>query len=134
MALLATRTKLAMVQIVRTMTADAITSQRRSSLAFWRLLLVTGLTTDLGVFALQAIFGLLVVVKLPERPGTGVVAVLAKRAELLLVLVFLLVATQTITRRVLVARTLMASLAGGRYMAPRQRETCQPMVKLFDFP
>ena len=61
-------------------------------------------------------------------------AVLAKCTELLLVLVLLLVAAQTIPWRILVTRALVTSLAGRRNMVSGERKTGQPMVKLFNSP
>ena len=95
---------------------------------------MAGLTTDLDVFAVQTVRGLLVVIEVPQRPGTGAMAVFAKGTELLLVLVLFLVAAETIPWRILVTCALVTSPAGRRNMASRQRKTGQPMVKLFDAP
>ena len=86
------------------------------------------------MFAIEAVFGLLVMIELPQSPGACVVAVLAKCPQLLLMRVLPLVATQTITRRVLVSCTLMARLAGGGQMPPRERESRQSMVEFFNTP
>ena len=95
---------------------------------------MAGLTADLDVFAVQTVRGLLVVIEVPQRPGTGVMAVFAKGTELLLVLVRFLVAAETIPWRILVTCALVTSLAGRRNMASGERETRQPMVKLFYTP
>ena len=134
MALVATCAELAVVQIVDSMAGDTVTTQRCGRLAFWRHLFVTGFATNFEVLAIQAVLGLLVMIEIPQSPGPGVVAAFTQRTKRLLVFVFLHVTAQAITRRILVTRTLVATLASSRYMAPRQRETCQPMVKLFNFP
>ena len=95
---------------------------------------MAGLTSDLGMFAIESVLGLLVVIEVPQGPGPRVVTVLTKRTQLLLVLILLLVAAQAITCRILVASALMASLAGRRHMTPGEREPGQPMVKLFNPP
>lgn len=134
MTLVAARSKLAVVPIVGTMAIDAITANRCRSLAFWRRLLVTGFTAGFDVLAVESVAGFLVVIEIPQRPGTGVVAVLAQRAKFLLVLVAFLVTGKASAGGILEARRLMATLASRQNVATGQCETGQSMVKRFDFP
>ena len=132
--LITAHTELAVVQILRAMAAHAFTAQRCNRLALEGLLLVTRFAIELAMLSVQAVLGLLVMIELPQTPCARVVAILTKRAQLLLVLVLLLVAAQTITRRILVACALVTGLAGSGEVAPRERETCQSMVEFFNTP
>lgn len=116
------------------MTSDAAAAQGSRGFAFGRFLLVATLARHFAVLTVEPIGRTLIVVEVPQRPGAGVVATLATRTKLLLVLVFLLVTGKTIAWRVLETGALVTALASGRDVPTGQREACQPMVKLGDAP
>ena len=128
--LLTTSTKLPVVHVVSPVTRDTLAAQRRCGLTLRRILFMATLASQFAVLADQAIAGLLVVIKIPQGPGTGVVATLALNAKFLLVLVLFLVAREAVARRILEARIQVAALARRRHVAPSQRKACRRMVKL----
>jgi hypothetical protein len=73
-------------------------------------------------------------VEIPDRPGAGVVTKFTARAENLLVPVIFFMAGEAIPGGIFVTRGFMATLAGDRNMASRQREARHAMVKSCDFP
>ena len=74
------------------MTSHTVRSQWRQVFSLWRFLLVAAFALHLFVRTIEWIFGALGVVKLPYRPGAGVVATLAALPKPKLVLVFFFVA------------------------------------------
>ena len=99
-----------------------------------RFLFVAAFALDLFVRTIQWIFGAFGVVKLPDRPGAGVVAALAVLPKLELVLVFFFVARIAVARRVFKQGGLVTVLAHHSAMTPGERKTAQIVVKLVDFP
>lgn len=88
----------------------------------------------LFVCAIEPVFGALVMVKVPGRPGTGVVANLTAFTELQFVLVVFCVARVAITRGFLEQGALVAVLADDRNVTPRQGEPAQVVIELVDLP
>lgn len=122
MALFAAHTKLTVMDIFGPMTRHAVVAQRRGILAFGCLLLVTALASHFTVRPVKFVFTAFVVIEVPQLPGTGVVAALATHTKFELVLVFLLVTGETVTRSVFESRCQVATLAGCRNMPSGKRE------------
>ena len=99
-----------------------------------RFLLVAAFALHLFVRTVQWIFGTFGVVKLPDRPGTGVVAALAALAKLELVLIFFFVAGIAVARCVPEQGVLVAVLANDGNVFSGQRKPAQVMVELVNLP
>lgn len=122
------------MNIIFAVTGQAVAANRRCIFALGRGLFVATFTKHLDVCTIQRVLGSLVVVEIPQAPGSGVMATLATHAQLLFVLVFLLMARKTISGRILEARRLMATLAGRGHMASSKRKPRQRMVEFLNLP
>jgi len=134
MTLLTAHAKLAVMDVLILVTTDAITAQWGCILASRCLLLMATRTTDFPMRAVKHIFGLLVVIEVPELPGACVVAGLALHTQGQLVLVFLFVAAITIARRIFKSWRLVTTLAGCHNVPTGQWELGYAMIKLSDEP
>ena len=133
-ALFAANAELAVVDVVAPMTGDAGVAHRRGVAALGRLALMAGFAGHLAVRTVELVVGALVVVVVPHRPGPRVVTRLAALTEPELVLVVLLVAAETIARRIAVARRQMAGLARHHQVPSGQRVTRSGVVESRDLP
>lgn len=122
------------MHIAQSVTRQAITVQRSCTFPLERILRVATLASDLDVSSIQTVLGLLVVVKVPQGPGTGVVATLAEHTQLLFVFVLFLMTGKTVSRCILEKHVLVATLASGGQMTPGQRKLRQGMIEHFDPP
>ena len=91
MTLLAAHTKLAIVNIIFSVASQTIAAHWRRIFVLGSLLGMATLASDLHVRSVQRVLGSLVVIEIPQGPGTGVVATLATHTQFLFVLVFFLV-------------------------------------------
>ena len=78
------------MNIIFAVAGQAIAANRRGIFALGRRLFVATFTTHLHVRAIQNVLGSLVVVEIPQAPGTGVMATLATHTQRLFVFVFFL--------------------------------------------
>ena len=75
-----------------------------------------------------------IMIKFPDRPGTGVVTVFAAHSKLLFVFVFILVARNAILLCIFVTTCRMAVFARRGDMAPRERKAGLRVVELSGLP
>jgi hypothetical protein len=76
MALLTSNAKLPIMHIFTLMARNAIASHVRCIFALRRFISVAAFTSDLAVSPVQYVLGALVVVEIPQLPGSGVMAIL----------------------------------------------------------
>jgi hypothetical protein len=132
--LLTAHTKLTVMHILTLMARDAIASQVRCIFAFRCFFLMAAFTGKLAMRAVQSVIGAFVMIEIPQLPGSGVMAILTAFTEFEFVLIFLLVASVAFPGRILVTSCLVAALASGSNVPPRERKTRQTVVKLLYFP
>lgn len=132
--LITASTKLSVVNIIFSVARQAIAAQGRCILALGRVFLVATFAGDFYVRSGQGIFGTLVVVEIPQSPGTCVVAALATHTHFLFVLVFFLMTGETITGGIFETCRQMACVATSRHMSSGERELRRRMVELLNPP
>lgn len=91
-------------------------------------------TLNLAVGTVEHILGTLAVVKVPQLPGSGVVAVGAIHAKFLCVLVFFFMTGITVAGSILEAWCRMTTGTCSHNVPPSEREPCQRMVEFAHFP
>jgi hypothetical protein len=133
-ALLAAFAKLAIVNIIARVAADACGSQRGRRLSLRSRCIVATFAAGTLVSAFQTIVGTTVVVKIPERPGPCVVTGFAAHSEPQFVFVLILVAGVAVLRCVFVTVCFVTALAGRGHMAASQGESGGSVVKGCRFP
>lgn len=121
-ALLTAIAELGVVDVIRRMASKAVASNSRGILPLGCRMLVAALACHAPVRPIQAVGSAAVVIKGPDGPGSGVVAVVTPLPKTFLVLVLLLVTGEAVARSVLIAGTCVALLAGRGGVASRQRK------------
>ena len=122
MALLTSRSKLAVMGVLMGMASNARGSNKSSILILGCWARVASLTGHLAMCALQPVGVPAVVIKIPNRPGTVVMTVFAAHSELLFVFVFIFMTRKAIVRCIFVTECFVTILTRRRDMAPCQRK------------
>lgn len=82
-ALLAAHSELTIMGVVAAVAGDAITANGGSNFASRCCLFMTAFTGDIAMRTLQPVFGLGVMVEVPDGPSSGVVTGIAAHSKLL---------------------------------------------------
>ena len=134
MTLFAAGSKLAVMHVLIGMACNASCTHYGRVLTLGSRLFVATLARSFLVCPVQPISRAAIVIKVPDRPGTGVVTVFAAHSKLLFVFVLIFMTREAIFCSVFVTVCFVTFLARRGDVTPCQRKTGPRMVVLRDLP